>query len=208
MGFLMGISVSEINSMCLDLLKEIGNIGSGNAATSLSGMMNKKIDMQVPNVEVIETEKIVDLFADPEEITVGVYMSFDGDIRGTILTLLDTQSSNTLIRSLLGKEPESFMYNEIETSVIQELGNIMTTGYVNAISQFSQLGFKVSIPSVSVDMVSSILSVPAVEYGIDSDKIILIENRLDMEGENVNCYFFFMPDLQSFEKLFRTLGVL
>lgn len=204
----MSFSVGEINGMCLDLLKEIGNIGSGNAATSLSGMITKKVDMKVPNVEVFQTEKIVDLFADPEEITVGVYMSFDGDIRGTILTLLDTESANTLIKTLIGKKPESYMYDEIQTSVIQELGNIMTTGYVNAISQFSNLGFKVSIPSVTVDMVSSILSVPAVEYGIDSDKIILIENQLDIEGENVNCFFFFMPDLQSFEKLFKTLGVL
>ena len=66
----------------------------------------------------------------------------------------------------------------------------------------------ISIPSVSIAMVSSILSVPAVEYGIESDKLILIENKLDLEGENVNCYFFFMPDLQSFEKLFVKLGVL
>lgn len=204
----MSFSVSEINEMCLDLLKEIGNIGSGNAATSLSGMITKKVDMKVPNVEVFQTEKIVDLFQNPEEITVGVYMSFDGDIKGTILTLLDTESANKLIKNLIGKKPESYMYDEIETSVIQELGNIMTTGYVNAISKFSDLGFRVSIPSVTVDMVSSILSVPAVEYGIDSDKIILIENQLDIEGDNVNFFFFFMPDLQSFEKLFKTLGVL
>lgn len=190
------------------MLKEIGNIGSGNAATSLSQMINKKVDMQVPNIEVIDTQKVVEMFEDPEEITIGVYINFTGDIQGTILTLLDTKSANVLIRSLLGTEVQGNEYGEMERSVIQELGNIMTSGYVNAISMFSSLFMNISIPSVSIDMVSSILSVPAVEYGIESDKLILIENVLDLEGDDVNCYFFFMPDLDSFEKLFRMLGVL
>lgn len=201
-------SIDSINGMCLDLLKEIGNIGSGNAATSLSQMINMKVDMQVPNIEVMETQKVVDLFNDPEEITVGVYINFTGDIEGTILTLLDQDSAGVLIKKLIGTKPDGYMYSEMEKSVVQELGNIMTSGYVNAISMFSNLFMNISIPSVSIDMVSSILSVPAVEYGIESDKLILIENKLDLEGENVNCYFFFMPDLPSFEKLFVKLGVL
>lgn len=204
----MNFTIDNINSMCLDLLKEVGNIGSGNAATSLSNMIAKKVDMQVPNVEVVETQKIVELFNDQEEITVGVYINFTGDIQGTILTLLDKDSAGRLIKSLIGQEPESIIYNDMERSVVQELGNIMTSGYVNAISMFSSLFINISIPSVCIDMVSSILSVPAIEYGIDSDKVILIENKLDIEGENVNCYFFFMPDLDSFEKLFKQLGVL
>ena len=204
----MNFTIDNINSMCLDLLKEIGNIGSGNAATSLSNMISKKVDMQVPNVEVIDTQKVVEMFSDQEEITVGVYINFTGDIQGTILTLLDKESAGKLIKALIGQEPENFMYNDMERSVVQELGNIMTSGYVNAISMFSSLFINISIPSVCIDMVSSILSVPAVEYGIESDKLILIENKLDIEGENVNCYFFFMPDLDSFEKLFVQLGVL
>ena len=204
----MNFTIDNINSMCLDLLKEIGNIGSGNAATSLSNMIGKKVDMQVPNVEVIDTQKVVEMFSDQEEITVGVYINFTGDIQGTILTLLDKESAGKLIKALIGQEPKDFMYNDMEKSVVQDLGNIMTSGYVNAISMFSSLFINISIPSVCIDMVSSILSVPAVEYGIDSDKLILIENKLDIEGENVNCYFFFMPDLDSFEKLFVQLGVL
>lgn len=204
----MNFTIDNINSMCLDLLKEIGNIGSGNAATALSKMVSAKVDMRVPNIEVIDTQKVVDMFEDPEEVTVGVYMSFSGDIEGTILTLLDKESSNVLIKKLLGTEVKNNEYGDMEKSVIQELGNIMTSGYVNAISMFSSLDISVSIPSVCVDMVSSILSVPAVEYGIESDKLILIENVLDLQGDNVNCYFFFMPDLNSFEKLFRMLGVL
>ena len=110
----MNFTIDNINSMCLDLLKEIGNIGSGNAATSLSNMIGKKVDMQVPNVEVIDTQKVVEMFSDQEEITVGVYINFTGDIQGTILTLLDKESAGKLIKALIGQEPKDFMYNDME----------------------------------------------------------------------------------------------
>ena len=204
----MDFSMDNINGLYLDVLKEIGNIGSGNAATSLSKMINKSVNMEVPNIEVIETEKVVELFEDDEEITVGVYINFNGDINGTILTLLDKASSDNLVRILFGKKPESDIYNEIESSVIQELGNIMSSGYVTSISMLTSLNINISVPAVNIDMVSSILSVPAVEYGLESDKLILIENKLEIDDEKIKCYFFFMPDLTSFDTLFRSLGVL
>ena len=204
----MDFSMDNINGLYLDDLKEIGNIGSGNAATSLSKMINKTVDMEVPNIEVIETEKVVELFEDKEEISVGVYINFNGDINGTILTLMDKDSSDNLVKILIGKKPESNIYSEIEASVIQELGNIMSSGYVTSISMMTSLNINISVPAVNIDMVSSILSVPAVEYGLESDKLILIENKLEIDDEKIKFYFFFMPDLTSFDTLFKSLGVL
>lgn len=202
----MGFNMDNVNELYLDVLREMGNIGSGSAATALSKMVNKQVHMEVPNIEVIDIEKVVELFENEEEITVGVYINFSGDINGTILTLLDKPSADNMVKMFFGHEPQE-LYNEMEASVIQELGNIMTSGYVNSISTMTSLRINVSIPSVNIDMVSSILSVPAVEYGLQSDKIILIENKLDMENEEMNCFFFFMPDLPSFDTLFRSLGV-
>lgn len=204
----MSFNMNNVNELYLDVLREIGNIGSGSAATSLSKMANKEVQMEVPNIEVIDIEKVVELFDNEEEITVGVYINFNGDINGTILTLLDKPSADNMVRMFFGNEPEGILYNEMERSVIQELGNIMTSGYVNSISTMTSLHINISIPSVNIDMVSSILSVPAVEYGLQSDKIILIENKLDIEDEKVKCFFFFMPDLTSFDTLFRSLGVM
>lgn len=204
----MNFTLDNMNSLYLDVLKEIGNIGSGNAATSLSKMINKSVNMEVPNIEVVETEKVVELFDDEEEITVGVYINFNGSINGTILTLLDKESADNLVNILFGNKPEGDIYSEIESSVIQELGNIMSSGYVNSISLLTSLDINISVPSVNIDMVSSILSVPAIEYGLESDKLILIENRLIIDEERIKCFFFFMPDLTSFDTLFKSLGVL
>ncbi|MBP2026422.1 chemotaxis protein CheC [Acetoanaerobium pronyense] len=204
----MNFTLDNMNSLYLDVLKEIGNIGSGNAATSLSKMINKSVNMEVPNIEVVETEKVVELFDDEEEITVGVYINFNGSINGTILTLLDKESADNLVNILFGNKPKGDIYSEIESSVIQELGNIMSSGYVNSISLLTSLDINISVPSVNIDMVSSILSVPAIEYGLESDKLILIENRLIIDEEKIKCFFFFMPDLTSFDTLFKSLGVL
>ncbi|MDO4719282.1 MAG: chemotaxis protein CheC [Peptostreptococcaceae bacterium] len=202
----MGFNMNNVNELYLDVLREIGNIGSGSAATSLSKMINKQVVMEVPNIEVIDIEKVVELFENEEEITIGVYINFSGDIHGTILTLLDKESADNLVKLFFGTKPE-MMYSEMEMSVIQELGNIMTSGYVNSLSTMTSLYINISVPSGSIDMVSSILSAPAVEYGLQSDKIILIENKLDIEDEKIKCFFFFMPDLASFDTLFRSLGV-
>lgn len=203
----MDFNINNLNEMSLDVLREIGNIGSGNAATALSKMINKPVDMEVPNIEIVDTEKVVELFDNEEEITVGVYINFNGDINGTILTLLDKDSSDNLVALLIGSKPQDNIYSEMESSVIQELGNIMSSGYVNSISLLTSMNINISVPSVNIDMVSSILSVLAAEYGLESDKLILIENKLEIDNEKIKFYFFFMPDLVSFDTLFKSLGV-
>ncbi|MZQ75147.1 MAG: CheY-P-specific phosphatase CheC [Peptoclostridium sp.] len=195
------------NSYYLDVLKEVGNIGAGNALTALSQIINKKVDMEVPVIEVIETEKIVNTVETAEMLIVGVYVKFWGDISGNIMLVLDKPSSDHLIKILLGEVSDDDFYSEMEMSAIQEIGNILSSSYINSISQLSNLNIQMSVPSVSIDMAGSILSVPAIEYSEVSDKIILIENKI-LEGDNeIVGNLYFMPDIDSFKLLFSNLGV-
>jgi len=195
------------NSYYLDVLKEVGNIGAGNALTALSQIINKKVDMEVPVIEVIETEKIVNTVETAEMLIVGVYVKFWGDISGNIMLVLDKPSSDHLINILLGEVSDDDFYSEMEMSAIQEIGNILSSSYINSISQLSNLNIQMSVPSVSIDMAGSILSVPAIEYSEVSDKIILIENKI-LEGDNeIVGNLYFMPDIDSFKLLFSNLGV-
>ncbi|AHM56636.1 CheY-P phosphatase CheC [Peptoclostridium acidaminophilum DSM 3953] len=195
------------NSYYLDVLKEVGNIGAGNALTALSQIINKKVDMEVPVIEVIETEKIVNTVETAEMLIVGVYVKFWGDISGNIMLVLDKPSADHLIKILLGGVSENDFYSEMEMSAIQEIGNILSSSYINSISQLSNLNIQMSVPSVSIDMAASILSVPAIEYSEVSDRIILIENKI-LEGDNeIVGNLYFMPDLDSFKRLFSNLGV-
>jgi len=195
------------NSYYLDVLKEVGNIGAGNALTALSQIISKKVDMEVPVIEVIETEKIVNTVETAEMLIVGVYVKFWGDISGNIMLVLDKPSSDHLIKILLGEVSDDDFYSEMEMSAIQEIGNILSSSYINSISQLSNLNIQMSVPSVSIDMAGSILSVPAIEYSEVSDKIILIENKI-LEGDNeIVGNLYFMPDIDSFKLLFSNLGV-
>jgi len=204
----MEFSIKDFNALYIDVLKEIGNIGAGNAATSLSKMINTKVDMEVPCIEILDTEKVVEILGGEELIVSGVYINFFGDINGTILLILDKLSSDNILSILFGKKPENEFYNDMEISALQEIGNILSSSYINSISGFSNLKINISVPSVSVDMAGSILSVPAIEYGEISDKIILIENKLREGNNEIVGKFFLMPDIDSFKILFKSLGVL
>ena len=197
----------QMNNYYIDILKEIGNIGAGNALTALSTLINKKVDMEVPVIEVIETEKIVESVEAEEKLIVGVYVRFWGDISGNIMLVFDKESTDHLMEFLFEGKSASEFYTEMELSALQEIGNILSSAYINSISKLSNLNIQMSVPSVSVDMAASILSVPAIEYSEVSDKIILIENKI-LEGLNeIVGKLFFMPDIESFALLFKNLGV-
>lgn len=197
----------NLNTYYIDILKEIGNIGSGNAATALSKMVNDKIDMKVPVIEIIKAEEIVEILGAQDMFVIGIYVNFYGDIQGTVLLIIDKHSADIIIEDLLGKRDSEEEYNELELSAIQEIGNILTSAYVNSISALSNLDIVISVPSVSIDMAGAILSVPAIEYSMISEEVILIENKILKGEDEMNVNFFLLPDIDSFKILFRSLGV-
>lgn len=206
----MEFNMEKFQEFYADILKEVGNIGAGNAATALSKMINKKIDMEVPHVEIIPTEEIVEILGGEELVVVGIYVGFFEDINGTILFILNKESADNLINMLFGmnkKYEEYEMYNEMEFSAMQEIGNILASSYINSISSLSNLNINISVPSVTVDMAGSILSVPAIEYSQISDQMILIENKLKEGNNEIVGKIFVLPDMESYEKLLRSLGV-
>lgn len=138
---------------------------------------------------------------------IGIYVNFYGDIQGTVLLIIDKHSADIIIEDLLGKRDSEEEYNELELSAIQEIGNILTSAYVNSISALSNLDIVISVPSVSIDMAGAILSVPAIEYSMISEEVILIENKILKGEDEMNVNFFLLPDIDSFKILFRSLGV-
>ncbi|MEW9124650.1 MAG: chemotaxis protein CheC [Thermotaleaceae bacterium] len=204
----MGITLDQLNSMQLDVLKEIGNIGAGNAATALAEMINKKIDMNVPKVQILEFKEVPELIGGAETVVCGIYFRVEGDLDGHIMFLLALKSSKLLTNMLMSKSDEAETLDEIEQSAIQEIGNILSGSYVSSLSALTNLNMKISIPSLAIDMAGAILSVPVIQYGHVGDKVLLIETEL-MEGNNeVKGFFFLIPDVDSFETLLSSLGVL
>ncbi|MCI9139675.1 chemotaxis protein CheC [bacterium 1XD42-8] len=201
------VDLDNMDNMYFDVLKELGNIGAGNATTSLSQMLQIKVDMKVPKVELLSFHEVGEAMGGEELVMAGIYLLVEGDITGSMMFLLQKKSAGVLVSHLMGmpvSDEENF--SEMEMSALKEIGNIITGSYLNALSSLTNLKIFPSIPDLCIDMAGAILSVPAIEFGIMGDKILLIETAFTDDSE-LNGYFILIPDLQSYDKILGALGM-
>lgn len=214
-----GFSADKIfNDAHLDVMKELGSMGTAHAATALAKLINRKVTMPVPNVSWVNFNNVADFMGGPESITAGILVSVTGQIQGMMMFLMPISSARSLTRSILGTpaaaaEEENYIFDDMERSVIEELGNIMISSYLASMAGLTNINFKPSIPFLTVDMAQAILSVPAIEFGKMADQVLFLESQIqvqDEEGkERVDCNgcFIFVPNLHSFFRILRALGV-
>ncbi|MDZ5473459.1 chemotaxis protein CheC [Bacillus sp. 31A1R] len=206
--------LDKYSTMHLDILKEIGNIGAGHAATALSKLLNKKIDMNVPNVKVVSFDEMMDMAGGPDNIVASVFLRIEGDAPGSMFFVLSLQQANTFIQQMIGDDSFSFgepPYSELALSALQELGNILSGSYLSSLSDFTQLSLYPSVPALSIDMVGAIISFGLIELSQVSDYAIVIDTAINedeiIQSESVNGHFFLLPDPTSFDIIFKSLGV-
>jgi chemotaxis protein CheC len=204
----------KISSMHLDILKEIGNIGAGHAATALSTLLDKKIDMKVPSVQVVTFDEMMDMAGGPDNVVVSVFLRIEGDAPGSMFFLLPLEQASTYIRTMIQDRSFSFSeppYSELGLSAMQELGNILSGSYLSSLSDFTSLKLLPSVPALSVDMAGAIIGFGLLEISQVSDYAIVIDTALKEEeideSESVKGHFFLLPDPASFEIIFQSLGV-
>lgn len=200
------LDIETMSQEYFDVLKELGNIGAGNAMTALSQMINCKVDMAVPQVRLLDFCDVATLMGGEEQIMAGIYLAVEGDITGSIMFLLEKDSARHLVSKLTGMKPEDGDFSEMEMSALKEVGNIITGSYLNSLSTLTNLCIYPSVPSLAVDMAAAILSVPAIEFGTIGDKILLIETQFFDEVQ-LDGYFILIPDLESYEKILSSLGI-
>lgn len=198
------IDLDNLNQEFYDVLREIGNIGAGNATTALAQMLGCKVDMAVPQVRLLEFSEVGTIMGGEEQIMAGIYLMVEGDITGSILFLLNKESARKLIAKLMGMASVGDDLSEMEQSALKEIGNIITASYLNSLSMLTQLVIYPSVPALSIDMAGAILSVPAIEFGTMGDKLLLIQTQF---FEGLDGYFILVPDLDSYDKILGALGM-
>ncbi|MHB8064774.1 MAG: chemotaxis protein CheC [Ruminiclostridium sp.] len=205
----MTISFNELNNMQLDVLKEIGNIGAGNAVTSLAKMIDKRVDMAVPKARILGFDKVSQILGGEEILVVGILLSVSGDITGSIMFILDINAARKLVNILFGnKDTTSLEFDELELSALKEIGNILTASYLSALAGLTNLRIMPSVPELAIDMAGAILSVPAIEFGKVGDSVLYIETEFSEGITKVFGDFLLIPDVDSYEVLLKALGVI
>ena len=199
---------NELNSLELDTLREVGSIGTGNAATALSALIGEEVRIELPEVRIMEYNEAIEWIGGPEEITAGVLVKMSGQIDGIMLSVQQLDFVNLILKSMLGKTVEDYMgLHEMECSALIEVGNIMISTFINALSGLADIKIDLTVPAFTVDMQGAIMAVPMAAYGGQSDYIMTIGGNLVHDGKAVPCRLLLSPDIRSLNTLLRKLGV-
>ena len=198
--------LNHVSQQYFDILKELGNIGAGNATTALAQMLGCKGDMKVPQVKLLKFQEVGAVMGGEEQIMAGVYLLVEGDITGSIMFLLKEDAAHDLVNKLMGVSgPDSGEFSEMELSALKEIGNIITGAYLNSLSMLTNMKIIPSVPDLSIDMAGAILSVPAIEFGALGDRILLIQTQFT-DDKLLDGFFILVPDLESYDKIMASLG--
>ena len=199
------LDLNNENSEYFDVLKEIGNVGAENASAAFAMMLGQKVEVSVPKVRILDFKDAGGAIGGEEQIMAGIYLMVEGDISGGMMFLLKKEAASKLVGILMGDPDRDINaeLSEIECSALNEIGNILTSSYLSSIADLTKLRIHPSVPSLCVDMAGAILSVPAIEFGMMCDKLLLIENRFSSDVEG---YLILVPDIESYDRLLEALG--
>ncbi len=201
------LTLNEVNEKYFDVLKEIGNIGAGNATTAIANMLGLRIDMSVPEVAFLPVEELGSAIGAEDEIIVGIMLGVEEDIDGSMMFLMDLPSAHHIVNKLMMRPDDySEPFDEMDLSAIKEVGNIIAGSYLSALSGLTNLTIVPSVPFVAVDMAAAILSVPAVQFGIFGDNALMINTEFS-DDLGIKGHFILMPEEDSYAKILTALGV-
>ena len=200
---------NELNGLELDTLREIGSIGTGNAANALSSMLGCKVTIEMPEVKIMGYNEAIDWIGGPETVTAGVLARLEGEINGIILSIQHMEFINLVLQHMMGNGVEDYQQlDELGISALLEVGNIMISAFANAMAGLTDMKIRLTVPAFAVDMQGAIIAVPMAEFGGQSDYIMTIGANFICNGRKVPCRILLSPDVRSLNFLLKKLGVL
>lgn len=199
---------NELNWLEIDTLREIGSIGTGNAANALSQLIGQPVRITLPEVRIMEYNEAMAWIGGPEAITAGVLVKLGGEINGIMLSVQQIDFVNLVLENMLDQKVSDYAeLGEIESSALVEVGNIMISTFINALCGLSDISIHLTVPAFTIDMQGAIIAVPMAEYGGQSDYIMTIGSNFICNNQQVPCRLLLSPDIRSLNFLLGKLGV-
>lgn len=201
-------SYEEMNMMQLDAVGEVGSIGTAHAATALSQMLGETLKMSVPNIQISGYNETIARMGNPEELVTGVMVLMEGGLNGMMLYIQRVELINLMMEHLFQKGVSDLCtMGELEKSALLEIGNIMISSYVNAISSLTGITIGLTVPAFTVNMLGGILAVPMVEMAYETDKLMTIECSFIYRGKKLRSNLLMVPEVEGLNLLLEKLGV-
>lgn len=192
----------------LDLLREIGTIGAGKAATALADLLSEKVEISVPQASMIPLESISSLFGDMDRLFFVLDLEIKGDMLGRIFLLFSPDDAKYLAGSLLGKPKDQVDINDdMFQSALKEASNIICGSYISALAELTNMNILCGVPSLAIDMVGAILDFIFIQIAQYSEEALFIKTDLAVKGLSLEGLFLFFPHFESLSKVFEILGL-
>lgn len=201
-------SSGSLSAIQIDALREVGNIGAGNAAIALSQMVDKKVDLSVPKASLQPLVCIPELVGGPETAVAGVYLNIAGDCSGSILLLLEKESADSLAALMVPSDMDAGEgLSVVKRSALQEMGSILSGAYLRALGQMTGLFFRPSVPGFAMDMAGAIIDYVLVDLGASEEYMLVVETDFTVSGVKILGHLILFPDLGTLATILQRLGV-
>ncbi|MDD7641394.1 MAG: chemotaxis protein CheC [bacterium] len=205
MGF---TNLNELDAMHLDVLREIGNIGSGNAATSLSSMLNTTVDIEVPTISLINYDNVSQYLGGKDREVIGLALGLEADIDGVMLHVVQPQFASRIINAFYPKEINTLAdINEMDLSAVKETSNITTAAYVNSLAALTNMFINITPPVDYLDTVENVLKHASNRFDSIGNQVIYIDENLYIGGTEIKSSMILILQMESLKKLFDKLGI-
>lgn len=198
----------NLNELQLDVMREIGNIGAGNACTALSVLLGTTIDMSVPQVQLLGYESTAEHLGGEDNMVIGLKVSITDDLEGMMVHIVQKQFAERIINTFYAKEIDDITtLDEMDSSVLNEMANITSGAYANSMATLTGLLVNIGTPTQIPGKVSDIMQLPITEFVKPGEKILMVDEEFTIGEEHISSNMIMALESDSLEKLFSKLGV-
>ncbi|MCD6579444.1 chemotaxis protein CheC [bacterium] len=190
-----------------DILKELSTIGSGNAATSISVLIRKTVNISVPSLTVVEPKKFGELIGKESDIRLAIFSYITENYPSKFIVLLSLDEANRLSDLLIHQKFKNIDFNDekliIFKSMLLELGNILISSYINAISEIIHKTLVHTPPQIKYDFLESIIDEFSIINEEEGKEMLFLKNEFAIEGSQFLFDLLFLPDDISIRDLIK-----
>ena len=202
------ISYDTLNDLQLDVMREIGNIGAGNACTALSVLLGTTIDMSVPRVQLLGYESTAEHLGGNDTMVIGLWVEINGDLEGMLVHVVEKRFAERIINTFYAKEIENIAsLDEMDSSVLNEMANITSGAYANSIASLTSLFVNIGTPNQVPGKVSDIMRLPLTQFVKPGEQVLVVDEVFTIDDEHISSNMILALESDSLEKLFERLGV-
>ena len=201
-------NLNDLDAMHLDVLREIGNIGSGNAATSLSSMLNTPVEIEVPNISLINYDHVSQYLGGKDRKVIGLALGLEADIEGVMLHVVQPKFASRIVNAFYPKEIQTLEdINEMDLSAVKETSNITTAAYVNSMATMTDTFINITPPIEYLDTVENVLKRASDRFDAIGHQVIYIDENLYIVDTEIKSSMILILQIDSLKKLFDKLEI-